>query len=70
MKDVLEGVKTKSGETTWETFVAHAKDDNGLNSDRKRGDGRNRWIWELLKERKGLIQLNDCLEGDKREDGA
>lgn len=50
--------------------MAHAKDDNGLNSDRKSGDGRNRWIWELLKKRKGLIQLNDCLEGDKREDGA
>ena len=58
-EEYIKWVKTKSSETTYETFMVHGRDANGLNSGRNSGDGRNGWTWEMLKKRKGLIQLTD-----------
>lgn len=39
--------------------MVHARDNDGLNLDKNSEDGKNGWLWEMLKKRTGLIHLNE-----------
>lgn len=54
----MNGLRLKAVRPLKRPLWYHGRDANGLNSGRNSGDGRNGWTWEMLKKRKGLIQLN------------